>query len=69
MGFCWLWDNVIVLMKGESGARRMTARSWLKANNHVSCVANHVRPKLRQHSVRDTALANTVFNTVIPPIK
>ena len=36
-----------------------------KTSKQVRCVSSHVRPKLRQHSVRNTAQANTVFNTVI----
>ena len=36
---------------------------------YMPYVPNHVRPKLRQHSVLNTVLANTVFNIVIPPIK
>ena len=36
---------------------------------HGLCSPNHVRPKLCQHSVCNTALANTVFNTVIQQSK
>jgi hypothetical protein len=37
-----------------------------KVVNQLINVHNPIRPKLRQHSVRNTATANTVFNTVIP---
>ena len=43
--------------------------SGRKTSKQVRCVPNHVHPKLRQHSVSNTAIANTVFNTVIQRLK
>ena len=41
--------------------------SWFQEANSKLCVPNNVRTKLRQHSVSNTALAYTVFNTAIQP--
>ena len=66
-----VWARNRPLLRVAPTSASSPSSDVLGFNTHTPrvCVTNYVRLKLRQHSVRNTALGNTVFNTVIQRLK